>query len=797
MNETKRPAATRTTRTTESRDARLATTSNEPTERLTTMGVRHEFARVTHARAFVTRSLSTRDRFTRAGHAVTTQCESDEDARRVLNARFQGVRQAREASEMEGVPKDVDVLICGVMAREYEGSWRESWTRNGAAGALKHAVRLATSARTPWLVVEGRGKMLDRGVNGEAPLMHEFCAELERLGYKWAHRTVCSATFGTPDVSARVLVCASRCGDPRDILLTEDAGSLKIGAKTEENEHTFVFNRHPERGLCAYADVCEGFYPESNACVLTAAGGLMPLSVHDAERLQGFPPGWTMTTRPSAQGSQGEELQARWNALAATQGCVASSYWLAARLADPCSLKFTADAVPFLEPVPESWPSAAFNVGHGRMSALSSPFIRQITEMPCLGNFISTSFFEGGPLVPRHVAVECARVMREAGWEVPPQLEALEDETNRNVVAAVAGPRVKSEVVAPAPSGQKDATAPPTVDAAAVAQPATLVERKLPLIKTKSGHLVVDQDEAKRSADASIDKDTKRRRRSSTPGSLDGDTGSPGSTPGTMTFIAGVGLASQRKNQLVWAKLPGHPFWPGLRVDLDGDFVPENARAMGRENEVLVVFFGENSFGWVREDQCLDYKEHYATKSRDPARNKARFQAAVKHADDELLIRETRAERDRLRKMATQNTIHKFRSRGGSPMPELKGCTCKSCTNVSADGSESPRCIRVEAAERASRGHIGAKLTIQGKTVVGKRILVFWPLDKASYSGKIVDFDPFELRHCVEYVEDGVKEFLSLWNEDVTLPQGERLGPTLPEADEAGADLLMGLMTAG
>ena len=138
MNETKRPAATRTTRTTESRDARLATTSNEPTERLTTMGVRHEFARVTHARAFVTRSLSTRDRFTRAGHAVATQCESDEDARRVLNARFQGVRQAREASEMEGVPKDVDVLICGVMAREYEGSWRESWTRNGAAGGLRH-----------------------------------------------------------------------------------------------------------------------------------------------------------------------------------------------------------------------------------------------------------------------------------------------------------------------------------------------------------------------------------------------------------------------------------------------------------------------------------------------------------------------------------------------------------------------------------------------------------------------------------------------------------------------------------
>ena len=731
---------------------------------------------------------------------MTTQCESDASARDVLRARFQGVRQAREANEIESLPRDVDVLVCGAMARAYEGSWRESWTRDGAAGALKHALRLATAARTPWVIVEGRGCMLDRGPNGEVPLMHEFCSELERLGYKWAHRTVCSAAFGAPDVGARVLTCASRCGDPRDILLTEDAGSLKIGTNnvddgggTEENEHTFVFNRHPERGLCVYADVCEGFYPESNACVLTAAGGLMPLSVHDAERLQGFPPGWTMTTRPSVGGSSGEELQARWNALAATQGCVASAYWLGTRLADPCGLKFTSEAVPFLEAVPESWPSAAFNVGHGRMSALSSPFIRHITEMPCLGNFISRSFFEGGPLVPRSVAVECARMMREAGWEVPPQLEALEDEAaNRNVgnvIAGVAAPGVKNEVVgAPRPSGTEDAAA------AAALEP--LVERKLPLIKTKSGHLVVDQDKAKRSTDACIDSDAKRRKRSVTPGSLDGDTGSPCSTPGTMTFIAGVGLASQRKNQLVWAKLPGHPFWPGLRVDLDVDFVPENARAMGRENEVLVVFFGENSFGWVREDQCLDYKEHYATKSRDPARNKARFQAAVKHADDELLIRETRAERDRLRKMATQSTTHKFRSRGGSPMPELKGCTCKSCTNVSADGSDSPRCIRVEAAERASRGHIGAKLTIQGKTVVGKRILVFWPLDKASYSGKIVDFDPFELRHCVEYAEDGVKEFLSLWKEEVTLPQGERLGPTLPEADEAGADLLMGLMSA-
>ena len=62
-------------------------------------------------------------RLTQAGHEVTLQCERDERARAVLDARFQGVRRAREASEIEALPRDVDVLVCGLMTREYEGSW--------------------------------------------------------------------------------------------------------------------------------------------------------------------------------------------------------------------------------------------------------------------------------------------------------------------------------------------------------------------------------------------------------------------------------------------------------------------------------------------------------------------------------------------------------------------------------------------------------------------------------------------------------------------------------------------------
>ena len=54
-----------------------------------------------------------------------------------------------------------------------------------------------------------------------------------------------------------------------------------------------------------------------------------------------------------------------------------------------------------------------------------------------------------------------------------------------------------------------------------------------------------------------------------------------------------------------------------VEIDLDRDVVPPETLAMRKENEALVIFFGENSFGWVREDQVLDFKEAYAEKARE------------------------------------------------------------------------------------------------------------------------------------------------------------------------------------
>lgn len=56
--------------------------------------------------------------------------------------------------------------------------------------------------------------------------------------------------------------------------------------------------------------------------------------------------------------------------------------------------------------------------------------------------------------------------------------------------------------------------------------------------------------------------------------------------------------------------------------------------------------------------------------------------------------------------------MYKFCLCGGLFMFELKGCTCKSCTSIFVDGSESFKCICVEVVEKVSWGYIGVKFMI-------------------------------------------------------------------------------------
>ena len=248
----------------------------------------------------------------------TKETESEEHAREVLAARFQGIAQPRDPSQVEVLPADTDVLCASVMSAELEGSWRESWSKDSAASKLKQVLRLMKASQrrgsgVPWVLIEASTALLESDGEG-VPIVCDLVSEFERLGYRWAHRTVAAAAFGVPDIRPRVLLVGSKHGDPRDVLLAEDAGAN--GAAFEppgaDQAQAFVFNKRPDGTVRVFSDFVEGFHPREGSCVLTPSGALAPLELHDAERLQGLPPGWTLTARPPAPGMPPAAPGAGW-----------------------------------------------------------------------------------------------------------------------------------------------------------------------------------------------------------------------------------------------------------------------------------------------------------------------------------------------------------------------------------------------------------------------------------------------------------------------------------------------------
>ena len=362
---------------------------------------------------------------TQAGHEIILQTESEDSAREVLAARFQGICQPRDAGMVETLPADTDVLAASVVSAELEGSWRESWSKDSVASKLKQVLRLMKSSpRTPWVLIEASTALLENPDGDGVPIICDLVSEFERLGYRWAHRTVAPAAFGVPDVKPRVVLVGSKHGDPRDVLLTEDAGQIApFDAPGPDQAQAFVFNRQADGRVRVFSDFVEGFHPAGASCVLMPGGGLTALEVHDAERLQGLPPGWTLTSRPPAPGTPVDNT-ARWNALAASTGCVPATQWIGSRLANPYKHKVSAECgVPFDSPITVPWPPAAYNVGAGRCAAAVSPFPRATpgTALPTLGSFISPPIgAPSGEVVTKETALDCVKALRAAGWQPPP-----------------------------------------------------------------------------------------------------------------------------------------------------------------------------------------------------------------------------------------------------------------------------------------------------------------------------------------------------------------------------------------
>jgi DNA (cytosine-5)-methyltransferase 1 len=302
----------------------------------------------------------------RSGHASELLCEIEDSACAVLEKRFPGARLHRDVRALRSIPRRVELLTAGFPCQDLSQAGMTRGIGGDRSGLIGEVFALLERRRIPWVLLENVPFMLQLA-KGRA--LDVIVSELERLGYRWAYRVVDSRSFGLPQRRQRVYLLASREGDPRDILLADDAGDREDPAPSRRRSYGFYWTEGI-RGLGTAIDAIPTLkggstigIPSPPAIVLPSGRVVTP-DILDAERLQGFDSGWTA---PAAEASR--RAGARWK-LVGNAVTVDVAEWIGRRLRAPASYD-PSEAAPLIRRS-GAWPTAAWNVGSGRFRSFVS-----------------------------------------------------------------------------------------------------------------------------------------------------------------------------------------------------------------------------------------------------------------------------------------------------------------------------------------------------------------------------------------------------------------------------------------
>lgn len=267
-----------------------------------------------------------------AGHEPVFLCEKDESAKRVLAKQFPDVELHGDILELSG--KDLpacDVLAAGFPCQDLSPAGRTAGIEATNSGLVRHVFRLIEEMSKPptWVLLENVPFMLQLH-KGKA--MDLVTSMLEQHGYRWAYRTIDTRAFGLPQRRRRVIVLASKSEDPARMILTHGVAE-QDQPKTKSTACGFYWTEG-NTGLGWAVDAVPALKRGSGLRIASPPGiwlprkGIVTPHISDAERLQGFPSGWT---EQAANGEVRGEA-ARWS-LVGNAVSVPVAAWVGERLA--------------------------------------------------------------------------------------------------------------------------------------------------------------------------------------------------------------------------------------------------------------------------------------------------------------------------------------------------------------------------------------------------------------------------------------------------------------------------------
>lgn len=325
----------------------------------------------------------------RAGHHSVHLCEIWEPARAVLQKQFPGVPLSPDISKLEDLPEDTEILAAGFPCQDLSQAGRTHGIEGSRSGLVSNVFRLIDKRHVPVVVLENVSFMLQLN-RGQA--MTRLVEAFEERGYRWAYRVVNSLAFLQQRRERVFLVATLNDIDPRDVLFADSAEWPEQTTSLETHAHGFYWTEGT-RGL--------GWAPNgiptlkngstvgisSPPAILLPNGNIIKPDIRDAERLQGFEPGWT------AAAESVDRSSFRWS-LVGNAVTVPVAEWLGKRLAEPGKCDRERE-----RPLADNtrWPKAAAGSDLGRLAVEigSAPLYRERAD---LHEFLH---FPGTPLSSR------------------------------------------------------------------------------------------------------------------------------------------------------------------------------------------------------------------------------------------------------------------------------------------------------------------------------------------------------------------------------------------------------------
>ncbi len=319
-----------------------------------------------------------------SGHEASLFCEIEPAARAVLRHHFPTIPLVSDVRDLEQLPPETELLTAGFPCQDLS----QAGTTNGICGrkssVVAHLFRLLERSDVPHVLIENVPFMLQLQ-QGRA--IHLLVTELERLGYRWAYRVVDTRAFGLPQRRRRVFLLGSRRCPPWPALFEDEA--VPVEKPYVEGVGCGFYWTEGVRGLGWAVDAVptlkggSAIGIPSPPAIWMPDGRIVRPGIADAERLQGFPAGWTQPAEQVCRRS------VRWK-LVGNAVSVPAAGWLG-RVLDRLPAAGELRRRPFPLRTDRSWPDAAFgDAASGRAGveisswpeAVAAPPIAQFVRDP-------------------------------------------------------------------------------------------------------------------------------------------------------------------------------------------------------------------------------------------------------------------------------------------------------------------------------------------------------------------------------------------------------------------------------